>query len=116
MADAVREAVRLNATREDGSTLREHLENVERVTGKQQFDEPALPDGAEYLWGWFWDLDAGRGSNGFGLNPLSYSEMKAWAELTQQMLDPWEVSALRKMDMARLEAVSALQRKTQGRQ
>jgi hypothetical protein len=36
--------------------------------------------------------------NGFGANPISFSEMKAWCELNEIVLSPWEVKTLRKMD------------------
>jgi len=49
-------------------------------------------------------LDSGRGGNGFGANPLSWSEIKAWAELTGNDLREWETRMLKRMDAARLEA------------
>lgn len=57
-----------------------------------------------YLWGWFIELASARTSNGFGLNPISYVEIAAWARLTGREPSPWEVSLLKRMDGAALAA------------
>lgn len=78
---------------------------------------PQFPEGLEYLFcvrsfedekgqrafgygGWFGELSAARTSNGFGMNPLSYAEILAWATLTRRSPAPVEVSALRRIDSA----------------
>ena len=55
-----------------------------------------------YLFNWFLELDAGRGGNGFGLNPLSYTEIQAWAALTRVGLAPWEVETIKRVDSVRI--------------
>jgi hypothetical protein len=61
-----------------------------------------MPDAMVYLWIWFCELDAGRGGNGFGLNPLSYSEIQAWTQLKRVDLAPWEVEAIKRIDSVRI--------------
>ena len=61
-----------------------------------------IPEPVEHLWDWFWELDSVRGSNGFGPNPLTYSEIRAWSQLTETEITPWEVSVLKKMDVIRI--------------
>jgi hypothetical protein len=61
-----------------------------------------MPAEVGYLWGWFLELDGARGSNGFGLNPLSYSEIQAWATLMRVTLAPWEVEAIKRIDSVRI--------------
>jgi len=49
---------------------------------------------------WFWELASARQGNGFGGNPISYSEIKSWAELTRRAPNPFEVDVLRRIDAA----------------
>lgn len=101
---AVIETVKLNARRKDGSTLRENYEHAERQTGKRLFDEPEPPEEAAHVWEWFWELDAARGGNGFGLNPLSWEEIAAWADLNGVRPEQMELRLIKAMDAARLKA------------
>lgn len=41
-----------------------------------------------------------RGSNGMTLNPISFTEIKAWAELTGTEITPKEVRLLKMLDGA----------------
>ena len=66
-------------------------------------DPESLSYAALHLWGWFIELASARGGNGFGLNPIGYADIEAWARLTCRDPTPWEVSALRRMDNAALE-------------
>jgi hypothetical protein len=65
---------------------------------------PDLPIVGEHVFDWFWELSAGRGSNGFGPSPLTFQEIAAWRDLTGAVLDAWEVTALREMDAAFMTA------------
>jgi hypothetical protein len=60
------------------------------------------PQLLDYLWAWFFELCAARSSNGWSANPISYTEIAAWAMLTRAHPTPWEVSVLRLMDSAYL--------------
>jgi len=76
------------------------LEQVEKQTGIRppELDGPECPDAVEYLWKWFIELDNARGGNGFGLNPISYTELLAWATMTRANPSPWEVATLKRID------------------
>lgn len=51
------------------------------------------------MWKWFWQLDEGRGGNGWSLNNLAWSEIEAWRSLMKvRTLREWEVRAIRAMD------------------
>jgi hypothetical protein len=54
-------------------------------------------------------LESARSGNGYGPNPISYSEIAAWSNLTGRAPRPWEVSALRAMDDTRIALFSAKQ-------
>lgn len=89
----------------DGTSLRSQYESVQRQTGKTPkvlAEIPEMPQALVYLWIWFCELDAARGGNGFGLNPLSYAEIQAWSTLMRVKLAPWEVEALKRVDSVRI--------------
>lgn len=75
-------------------------------------DKPVIPAGWECLWDWFWELNAGRGSNGFGPLPLTWSDMLAWASIYGMKLHPWQAHVLRGMDAAWLEEVTMRKKET----
>lgn len=84
----------------DGYTEREHLEAVERSTGRRPvaLDAPEFPPGVEPLWGAYLELRAAAGSAGFGPARISHVEMEAWARLHGVQLSPWEVETLFAID------------------
>ena len=67
---------------------------------------PELPEPVKYLWGFFLDLSRQRGSNGFGVLPLSYSDIHAWQQLNELSLDRWELDAILRLDGAYLACVN----------
>jgi hypothetical protein len=95
------------ARAKDGSTLGEHLAAAAAagsVRAALDLLGPDLPLAAAHLWQWFLELDSARGSNGWGLNPVGYAEIEAWARLTRRSPAPWEIEILRALDRARLVA------------
>lgn len=84
----------------DGYTEREHLEAVERTTGRRPaaLEAPELPPGVESLWDAYLELRAAAGSAGFGPARISHAEMEAWARLHGVQLTPWEVETLFALD------------------
>lgn len=68
------------------------MKQVEKTTGKKrpELTLPELPAELEYLVQWASSLH--------GAESLSYSEIKAWADLMQTYPAPWEVEALVKLD------------------
>ncbi|WP_011580569.1 MULTISPECIES: phage tail assembly chaperone [Chelativorans] len=57
-----------------------------------------------HLWEWFWELSAARSQGFSGPNPISYSEIADWAELTGNLIRRVEIAIIRKMDAAFLSA------------
>lgn len=101
--------------------MRDHFEQLVKQTGKNP-DELGLalaekerggevPFDGEFLWGWFWELHQGRKNSGFGPNPLSWTEMEAWAQVTEIRLTPFEALTFRAMDNAFLAALNRKQKK-----
>jgi hypothetical protein len=52
---------------------------------------------------WFNDLSRSRSSNGFGKNPISFSEIDAWSILTHTELSPLEIRCIMGLDSAYLK-------------
>lgn len=96
----------MNARQPDGCTLREQLLSVQRQTKKtpvelQNLTE--LPESCYSIWGHFLALDSKRSSNGYGANPLSYSDIKAYFDLIQETVEPCEVRLINTLDRTLLD-------------
>jgi len=79
--------------------LREHLEAAARQGGPRDgLDGPELPELFADLWVGFTELDRARGQSGFGPEPLAYSDIEAWARLTDRRLSPQDVALIVELD------------------
>lgn len=87
---------------------REHLEQVAKITGKtpDELVAPDFPDLLLYLWEAFLDLHKGRSYGMNGGNPLTWSDIAAWCNLTGIVLSSWEVTTIKALDMAWVAAMS----------
>jgi hypothetical protein len=72
-------------------------------------DGPELPLEALHVWDWYREIELGRTSNGFGPNPLTYLEIRSWAELTGHTLRVSEVRMIVLLDQLWREAWSQAQ-------
>lgn len=79
--------------------MREHLEVIERVSGKTPDDLIPLPCPCEieYLLEWFRELCRMRQSNGMCISPLS-SELLTWQSLSGINLTPFEQDVIHQLD------------------
>lgn len=109
LCEAVRAFTRSAVNRDERNAQRAHFLQVCKQTGKTPEElgfalpeeaVPDVPENGEYLWAWFQELSSGRGNNGFGVLPLSWADMDAWARLTGNQPEPWETAILRSMDGA----------------
>lgn len=82
-------------------------QSLDAVLTRFGLGAPEIPDGWAVVWGWYWELCQGRGSNGFGPLPLSWESMAAWAGISGIALSPWLAAVLRSMDRAWLAAAAA---------
>jgi len=55
---------------------------------------------------WFSRLSRRRGSNGFGVSPLSFETISAWDKLCNEGIEPWEVRVLELLDDVHLAEIS----------
>jgi hypothetical protein len=83
------------------------LNSVWRQTGvkpKELEDVVELPESSFQVWKWFIDLHNSRTSNGFGVNPISYTEIKAYFDLIDIKPEEWEVTLIKLFDNEALSA------------
>lgn len=93
---------RLSEAQSDGNSLRSHLEVVHKATKvlpEQLQNLVALPDSIKEVWMYFLDLNSTRPS-GFGISPISYSEMLAYFTLNDIQVNQEEVQLIRMFDNA----------------
>lgn len=74
-----------------------------QLTNPGRRDGPEVPWAGRRIWSIFLDLNATRGSNGWGPNPISHSEVEAWSRLHREPVRPHELEILRAMDTAYLK-------------
>jgi hypothetical protein len=60
-----------------------------------------------YILEYFFELHNKRSSNGYGPNPISYSEIVAWDRLTNKYITAEEVELIMKIDNIYLEHYAA---------
>jgi hypothetical protein len=51
-----------------------------------------------HVWSAFITLSNSRTSGFSGPNPITYEQIKAWKELTETPVSPWEVAAIKRLD------------------
>lgn len=83
--------------------MRQHLESAERQTGKRYEElHKRCPPPMAYVWHWFRELH-GRRQYGMTAQPLTYSEVDAWARLRSTAPTPDEVATLMALDDVYME-------------
>jgi len=86
---------------ENGTTEREHLEQVERQIGRrpEALEPPThFPPLMAHVWSAFITLSNTRSAGFSGPNPITYEQIKAWKELTETPISPWEIKAIKSVD------------------
>jgi len=93
---------------QDGATKLDHLEQVERQTGRtpQELEGPDFPFSVEYLWSAFLSLSNSRSIGFSGPNPITYEEIKAWKELTHTPLSARDIEAVKRLDLVYMRVMN----------
>lgn len=85
----------------DQSTLKEHLISAWNQTGvrPEQLDYEPCPEAAEYLWGWFCQLQSERQQTDMGSpQPFDSPKIVAWQQLNDVKLLAFELEAIQALD------------------
>lgn len=89
-------------------SLRDKLEAAARQTGKtiQEIHELVdLPDSMSFVWRYFIDLHNAR-SFGNSINPIAYSDMKAYFDMYSIVPMDWEINTIKQLDVIAMNAYS----------
>jgi hypothetical protein len=82
------------------------------LLAQQRINElPTLPETLVYIWNYWQELSYTRRNYGWGVTPLSYSEIFAWSRLRGILLDAWELDTLMKLDSVYLDVESKAEAK-----
>lgn len=65
-----------------------------------------LPEDAEHLWDWFWEINRRRQSGMNGPQPISHEAIAMWSAMTGEILLREELKILTRMDDAYVSAVA----------
>ena len=81
---------------------------MEKQTGRRPKDleGPEFPYELSHLWSAYLSLSSGRASGFNGPQGLSFSEIKAWSELTATPITPADVDVIKKLDTLYLRAAN----------
>lgn len=74
---------------------------------------PDFPEEYTFAWASFFELNQSRSSNGFGVNPISFTEIEAYLRLTGKVLLPYEINGINTIDSCFLKAQSDLHKSAQ---
>jgi hypothetical protein len=74
---------------------------------------PDMPEEYAFAWQAWSEINNARSNNGYGPNPISFSEIKAYVDLTGTPLLPYEIKGIRVVDTAFMKSYSEVSRATQ---
>ena len=85
-----------------GVSLRDQYEQVEKQIGKappELQNLPILPECAETVWGYFFEL-SGKRTIGMSMNPITWGDIDAWSRCRGIRLMQWEIDCITAIDEA----------------
>jgi hypothetical protein len=77
------------------------LEQVKKQIGHapEGLENPTnFPSLLVHIWSAFCSLNSARTAGFSGPNPITYTEIQAWKELTDSPLKSWEIQVIKRMD------------------
>ena len=93
---------KLSRTGEDGVSMRDKLKQIGR---KSDLVGPPIPRAVAHVWEWFIELGNARTRTESGPGPISFLEIKAWADLTGNVPTPEETRLIKRLDVAYLNSL-----------
>jgi hypothetical protein len=107
LVEAVKAKTELDVPRDDGTSLRKQLEQVEKQNGHRdpRLDAVDVPPEVNYLWLFFWEIKIGVASSGFGPATITHTDLQAWMQNTETYLNLWEQQTVWAMNNAYLEVI-----------
>lgn len=81
--------------------MKKYGRNDERATQVVEIPEIAMK-----AYGIFMELNGSRTSSGFGMNPISFTEIKSYVDLHNTNLLSWEINVIKHLDSVFLKFIS----------
>lgn len=80
--------------------MRQQYEDAEWLLQSKvpELEQPDFPELLSYAWNWFWELRNTVASGMNGHEPIGYEQIRAWNDLLQIDIAPWEVKLIRELD------------------
>lgn len=84
--------------------MRDHLEQVEKSTGKipKELDDDVLSFDLHHIWNTYFELRQAQNNE----SAISFLELKAYCELTQTHLTGFELRCLQRLDLVFLRVAN----------
>jgi hypothetical protein len=82
---------------------------VQKATGKipEGLEPPTkFPQQMLHVWSHFIELSSAR-TSGMGINPISFTEIKSWSELTDTPVSSRDIQAIKKLDSVYLKVMNS---------
>lgn len=97
----------LRIPNKDGATLEDHLLQIFKHGNDtpEGLIAPEFPEQLRHVWEWFSQLQGARVNYGFGVAPITYTEMNAWCSMHRIQITPDEVDILKRVDALYLSEV-----------
>ncbi len=111
--DGTSEADNLASAIENLSRVNTNSARQKRAEFEAKLTLPDFPEEYTFAWEAFLDLNSCRGSNGFGLNAISFTEIDAYCRLTGKVLLPYEINGINTIDSCFLKAQNDLSKSAQ---
>lgn len=85
---------------QDGIPLRDHVSQLVKVKGytPDEHKYPPFPPLMTDVWHWFIDLSNSRSTGMNGPEPITYTQIKHWKELTGSPATSRDIEAIRLLD------------------
>lgn len=98
----------MNKPQKKGGTLKEQLEQAQKQVKHQipQLQGPEFPEPLRFLWDAFIEMSSVRPFTEVGVGPITYSEIKAFSELTEHRFSPKDIQILRLLDNTYLRVIN----------
>ncbi|MDB4913105.1 MAG: hypothetical protein JWM95_749 [Gemmatimonadetes bacterium] len=81
------------------AALTHGADSPQHLAALRELEGPEFPESLDYLWRWFQELHRTRAAGMNGPEPMTHTEIDAWARLTNRTPDALEVDALLMLDL-----------------
>jgi hypothetical protein len=88
--------------------VRDHVSKAAKAgvsSAVEKLEAEIVPWGLEHIFAYYWELRAST-PDAWGRSPITFQEIEAWTRLFNYDLKPWEIRAVRAIDVAHWQYVA----------